>query len=745
MPRILVTRRRNAFVIGAILAALALIVWVSHNQIRRHVVTVQPSITIERTNLKLVPVYGLFEADLNVTANFENPFDQEEVNVTAIFNTPNGAIIRIPAFYYQEFNRSLVGDEEKLTPIGKPYWKVRFTPREIGEYKFHAMLEDEGQIIETDRITFNCSSSDNRGFVRISNRDQRFFQFDDDSSFFFIGHDVCWFGSKGTYDYDTWFSSMNLNGEKITRIWMAPWAFGIEWKRLGYYDMAEAWRLDYVLEEAREKDIYVLLCLMNHGQLQSGGLTGQFNDNPYNAARGGPLARPEDFWRDETAKELFKRRLRYIVSRWGYSTQVLAWELWNEVELTDNYNFEQVADWHNLMAQYLLQIDPYRHLVTTSSDPHFGNLDSMDLLTVHRYGPAGFLDIGGAIHSMISELLQSYEKPVLVSEFGADWRWFDDPYTTKDKEGVQIHNGIWSSVHSGSASSAMLWWWDNYIHPFDLYYHFKALSKYLEGIQPDRSGFESLKVKLVPPEEISVRDLCDITVYPSLGWARPEANLFEVDLFGHITNLSQLSGFVHGGYHPELRNNPTFIVEFPYSGEAVIHVNSVANSGAVLRVYIDGLQVNSTSLPDKDGKNADSVNEYNMDVRVLVPLGKHEIKIDNSGNDWFTYDYIKFTNAVLKVSKARVIGLGNETFAMAWIQNKDHTWWNVVNKVPVEPLRQISMELEGFQSGEYVVEWWNTYSGEIANQETVRVTDGKIPLSVGNLENDIAVKLYIRK
>jgi len=745
MPPLLVTKHRNAFMIGTIFVALALIAGVLHTQTKRHVIPVQPSITIERTNLKSVPLYGFFEADLNVTANFENPFNPEEVNVTAIFNSPNGAITKIPAFYYQEFNRSLVGDGEKLTPIGKPYWKVRFTPMEVGEYTFYATLEDEGQVIVTDRLTFNVSSSDNRGFVRISDKDRRFFQFDDDSSFFFIGHDVCWFGSKGTYDYDTWFSSMNLNGETITRIWMAPWAFGIEWKRLGYYDMAEAWRLDYVLEKAREKGIYVLLCLMNHGQLQSGGLTGQFNDNPYVAARGGPLARPEDFWRDETAIDLFKRRLRYIVSRWGYSPHVLAWELWNEVELTDNYNFEQVAEWHDSMARYLVHIDPYRHLITTSSDPRFGGLDSMDLLTVHRYGPAGFLDIGGAMHSMVNGLLESYQKPVLVSEFGADWRWFDDPYTTKDEEGVQIHNGIWSSVHSGSANSAMLWWWDNYVHPYDLYYHFKALSKYLEGVEPDQSGFRSLEVRLVPPDEISLGDLCDITVYPSLGWARPEANMFEVDLYGHITNFSQISGFVHGRYHPELRNNPTFIVELPYSGEVVIHVNSVADSGAVLQVYVDGSLVNSTPLPDKDGENDASVNEYNMDVRVPIHSGRHEVKLDNSGNDWFTYDYIEFTNSVLKVSKARVIGLGNVTFAMAWVQNKDHTWWNVVNKVPVEPLKLISMEFEGFLSGEYVVEWWNPYSGEITSRETVLVTDGRMLLSVSNLEKDTAVKFYVKR
>jgi hypothetical protein len=120
----------------------------------------------------------------------------------------------------------------------------------------------------------------------------------------------------------------------------------------------------------------------------------------------------------------------------------LAWELWNEVELTDNYDFVKVSAWHNHMAEFIRNNDPYGHLITTSSDYRFGSLQSLDLLTVHRYGPTGFLDIGGAVHDLISNLLQQYKKPVILAEFGADWRWSDDSYTIKDAEGVQIHNGI---------------------------------------------------------------------------------------------------------------------------------------------------------------------------------------------------------------------------------------------------------------------------------------------------------------
>jgi hypothetical protein len=736
-------RTRNIIIVFTVIAILIASAYIY--QIVMEGSRVKPSLSIIGLSQETVPLYGTIEINLNVTARFENPFDSEEKNVAVVLTSPSMRITEVPAFYYQEYSRSLTENGEALSPQGSPYWKVRFTPTEVGEYAFYAKLANGGQTETTDSFRFNVTSSSSRGFVRLSENDPRFFQFDDDSSFFFVGHDVCWSGSRGTFDYDEWFESMNQNGETITRIWMAPWVFGIEWKELGTHDLAEAWRLDYVLKLAEEKGIYVLLCFMNHGQLQSSGDTGQWSSNPYNTANNGPLEKPEDFWTNNEAIDLFKRRLRYIVSRWGYSTSILAWELWNEVELTDNYDFETVAEWHNQMADFLRQLDPHSHLVTTSSDSNFGDEEYIDFLTVHRYGPTGFLDIGGTVHNMISELIDQYQKPVLLSEFGADWRWFGDSYTTKDTEGIQIHNGVWSSVHSGSAASAMLWWWDNYIHPNNLYYHFKALSSYLEGIRPDEAGFRQLEARLVSPGEVAVEDLCDVTVYPSLGWARPEANLFEVDMYGNIGNLSRLSAYVQGRYHPELRNNPVFIVNLTYSGEAVFHVNSVASAGAVLNVYIDGSLNKTVSLPDRDGENDGSANEYNLDVAVQVPAGRHEIRLDNAGNDWFTIDYVRFTRAALKLGKARIIGLTNDTFAIVWIQNKDHTWWNVVNKVPIDAVESVNFELLGFRDGEYAVEWWNTYTGEIIRRDTVQAANGKILLTIERLEKDIAIKLQLQE
>ena len=708
----------------------------------------KPSVAITRLSSEEVPLYSLLEIDLNVTAQYENPFDPDDIDVVAVFTSPSGKKIVVPAFYYQDFKREISGDREVLVPVGSPYWKVRFTPTEVGEYSFYVRVRDRfGNTAQSETHTFNAVPSNLPGFVRLSSKDPRYLTFDNGRSAFFIGHDVCWSGKPGTFAYDIWFSKMQESGENITRIWMAPWCFGIEWKKLGYYDLAEAWKLDYVIKLAEKKGIYILLCLMNHGQLRR---EDEWKDNPYNKARGGPLSKPEDFWTNDKAIELFKKRLRYIVARWGYSTHILAWELWNEVDLTDGYSSlrDEVARWHKIMGDYLKEIDPYKHLVTTSFanpslDSKIWKLKEMDIVTVHRYGPSGFKDIAKGVQYLIKTKWQEFKKPVIITEFGADWRWWGHPYYYDDKDGVEIHNGIWSAIMAGSPSTAMLWWWDVYIHKYDLYYHYKALAKYLSGIHPDECNFKDLKAEIVLPKEVKKEYLTSITLYPALDWARPKENYFTVSLNGTISgDISQLSFYIQGKAHPDLKNNPIFKVTFPYGGRVVIHVNSVAQGGAVLTVYLDNFIIKQMALPDIDGKNDGNANEYNIDVAIDVPPGTHEIKVDNTGNDWFTWDYIRFEGAVLKQGRARILGLNNGTFALVWIQNSDHTWWNVISNIRIEPIKDLEIKLYGFEDGKYIVEFWDTYKGEIVKKETVTASGGIITLTIDNLETDIALKIY---
>ncbi len=708
------------------------------------VAKMKPLVEIAGISKEKVEVFSPLELDLNVTADYGNPFDPSEVNVSVFFNLPDKRVIEVPAFYYQEYRRSLSGYGERLDPVGRPCWKVRFTPTAPGHYSFYAQVRDKwGSVARSETYHFEVIPSQLPGFVRTSPVNPLTLEFDNGSSIFFVGLNVCWSGSRGTYDYDEWFSALAKSGVNLVRIWMAPWRFGIEWRELGRYDLAEAWRLDYVVKLAERYNMYIVLCLINHGQFSTIA-NPQWDNNPYNARRGGPLSKPEEFWTNEKAIELFKRRLRYIVARWGYSPNILAWELWNEVDLTDNYMHvrERVAQWHREMARYLKSIDPYKRMVTTSFadpnlDPLIWRLEEIDLITIHKYGPAGFINIADNSYELVRRVKEEYGKPVILAEFGVDWRWEGEPYYYKDREGAGLHDGLWATLMAGSPSTGMSWWWDNYIHPYNLYYHFKAVSEFIKGVDP--RGLRYLEAEPLAGEG---GELCDVLLYPSLGWARPQSNYFVVHLNGRVEgDLTQLSSFVHGRWHPELKNNPRFKVTFPEGGRVVIRINSVPTGGAVAAVYVNGVLAKKLELPDKDGRNDASANEYGIDLEIEVPPGTHEIFLDNLGADWFSIDFIRFEKAAYRRATARVYGLTNGTFALVWIKNPEHNWWKIVNNEKIEPLRNVTIALRGFEDGNYVVEHWDTCSGTLANIERLSASGGELIVRISELYNDVALKI----
>jgi len=696
-------------------------------------------------------LYSRVEIDLNVTGYIGNHFDPEDINITAFITDPDGEVFALPAFYYQDYRRVLLGNAERLEPVGQPFWKVRFTPVKAGRYEFYVEAVSKGSSARTPVYSFEVEPSGLPGFARVSGRDSRYLEFENGNSQFFVGLNVCWSGSRGTYDYDEWFRAMAESGVNLVRIWMAPWRFGIEWKRLGRYDLEEAWRLDYVLDLADRYGIYIILCLMNHGQLST-QVNPQWSENPYNKARGGPLSKPEEFWTSEEARGLFKKRLRYIVARWGYSTRLLAWELWNEVDLTDNYMSvrENVARWHAEMAAYLKRLDPYKRMVTPSFanpnlDPLVRQLSEIDFVTVHKYGPEGFQDVAGTLYDIVRRAWERYRKPVLVTEFGVDWRWeglTDRPLYYFDREGVGLHDGLWATVMAGSPATAMSWWWDNYIHPYNLYYHFKAVADFLKGIDPATSGFKRLETELILPTDLSGEEVSDVVVYPSLGWARLQESFFVVKLDGTIEgDVSQIPSFIQGASHPDLRNNPTFRVTFPRGGRVVVHVNSVSRAGAVLAVYIDGVLAKRVELPDRDGKYDAFAREYDMDVVVEVPQGVRDVKLDNLGVDWYTVDYVRFEGAALKKAKVRVYGLTNGTLALAWVKNPDASWWKIVRNESVEPARDVALRLVGFNEGEYRVEVWDTWKGVVKRSWSARATNGTLLVNLEEVVYDLAIKV----
>ena len=550
-----------------------------------------------------VPVYHRLEADLDVTGTWTTPFDADQIRVDAVVTTPSGRQLTVPCFYHQEFELLREDDEAWLEPRAARGWKLRFAPTEVGKHAVALVARDKSGEAHSEPVDFDAVRSDDPGFIRVSGKDKRFFEFDSGQPYFAVGENVCTW-RRGVHDYDDWFPALGKAGGNYARIWMWGHCFGVEWGKPGHYRMDHAAALDRAMELAERHGIRVKLCLEAwrgfEGRkcfVKPGVL------HPYSKKNGGPCAKEMDVFTDPEAKRMFRNRLRYCVARWGCSTHILAWEFWNEINCVFGYRGREqdVMDWTAEMARHLKQIDPWGHLVTNSLgsfqvDDRLWTIPDIDFAQVHGYWhPTGVSkEMGKDMAEFVPHWLgriDHYGKPRLFAEYGlVNPRWGHSPRADEDTEGVHLHNGLWSSIMTGASGTAMLWWWGNYVHPNDLYFQFAAVAKFVEGVPWTTAGFQPVGAKASTPQ-------------------------------------------------------------------------------------------------------------------------------------------------------LRVMGLRGKRLTLLWLQNRRHTWWNVVEKQPIPPIEGARVTVSGLENGDYDVQWWDTWKGGVARKEQRRAERGALTLDVGKLPRDAAAKL----
>ncbi len=477
-----------------------------------------PEFNNVRTNRDRVPVFGLFEAMFDLNATHDNPYDPADIDVVAEFTSPEGKAHKVPAFFMWPFERTVVKGQEQLRAADLPEWHIRFTPTQPGRWEFTIRATDRTGATETEVLSFLAIPSKRDGFIRINNDNPYYFATDTSDVFFPVGLNMCWYvdttgeGNLQTVAYDRWLESLAANGGNFIRIWMFSVSFNPEWIEtgLGQYDERQPhlWRLDYIMRRCEELGIRVQFCLLNHGQL-SLSTNSEWNANPYNAAIGGPIDHPVEFLTDETARTMFRRRLRYLMARYSYSPNVFAWEWFNEIENTSGLDTEALLPWVAEMTDVIREWDPNHHLITTSakgSERVYGP-DSIDFTQPHMY------EVGNwppAIFAKIHRLRNEYRKPVFVGELGIE---HNPPRI--DPAGRHLHTGNWASLMSGAAGGAMTWWWDSYVAPRDLWHVYRGISSFAEDEPLHLSKGPGRKFAVEHPEarlEAMALDLSDRTL-----------------------------------------------------------------------------------------------------------------------------------------------------------------------------------------------------------------------------------------
>ena len=692
--------------------------------------------------------YGKLELTVELDATYENPFDPAEVRLDAIFTSPSGQEQIVPGFFLVEHRREVHTGSEVLLPEGHGAWKIRFAPRETGRYSWRLSLRDRSGEITGGSGAFQALPADRPGFVRVSRADPHYFAFDNGQGYFPIGHNLPIYHTSGQLG-DEAMRKFAEAKENFNRWWMSASGFGIEWMdRLGWYRQDAAARLDLVLDQAQSLGLYYMLCMDTHQDFREQG----WELNPFNAKNGGPCKSPADWFTDETARKHYRNRLRYTVARWGYSPHVLCWEFGNEFEGWANSPQEIQLAWHREMADHLRSIDPFGHLITTSfwsntGPEEFWKLGNIDIVQTHCYTNDDG-NVAEAVRRYSLHQWQRFNKPHVFGEFGIRSH---STTADKDPQGWAIHNALWAGLFSFCAGGPMPWWHEDYLDKLNLYFHFTALANFTGDLPLGTARWEPLSTTAPqfvdqsrPPETR------DVVLLPSNRWGKAEHDEFVIQRDGTIADDRIPRLLLHGGGHPDLKNPPTFVVDYPQPGKFGVHVGKVSNSG-LLRIWVDDDLRLEKELPCGEGLEKTSVwvpqwklweTTYDQDLSVEVPAGRHHLRIDNLGKDWVELTRYTFSDCqILDRPNVLVCGMRTEGTALLWLQNKDSCWYNHALPRQARQVDAFSLTAEGLRDGKCSVEWWETWKGTLQQRERNAIKDGRLLLKIPGLETDVAIKI----
>lgn len=475
------------------------------------------------------------EYEVRLGKSYGHPFDPAEVSVEATFVWAGGGMATVPGFWFQDFtaSRDDVG-RETLAAQGDAHFRVRFRPAGAGRYDVEFRAVDAegaaGQAGATP-LEVEAAAVARPGVVRLGKGPVPGFE-RDGQPWIPFGSNVCWSGAGGTGDFEHWYDAMEEVGLTWSRLWMTHFnGTALEWKAgedgggyvgLGAYNLQAAWRVDRILDLAEERSIALQLVLQQHSQFETGNWS-SWAGNPWNVENGGPCTTSMEFFTRPDVVEGFDRKVRYLVARYADSPALMAWELWNEVDLIEGYRSGIVAEWSHERVRRLRALDAYAHLVTTSyAMPAFGDQDwgfeGYDFAQLHNY-LAAYRDA----LPLFAESLRAFGKPVVVGEFGIDVM---GQTNLADADATHLVNATLLALLSGYTGGAMSWWWDNYLDPQGLWDEIAGPARALRDLDVQVVGdpLDSVAAAGTPePEVLAARTLTGALLWlhdPGSEWDR---------------------------------------------------------------------------------------------------------------------------------------------------------------------------------------------------------------------------------
>lgn len=437
----------------------------------------------------------------------------------------------------------------KEIPTSFPF-RVRFAPPKTGTWKTRVKIVVENQeILESEWLSFNVIKGNDPGYITVGDNGR--YLNHNSKTFFPFGCNLPWpesdklndpelvenlsftdkngqyyegnegykenFCTPRVYEkYRNVMTQLADNGANYFRMIMYPSSTDIEWEKLGNYTerLAMAHELDEILNLAEEKDLFIHWNMQIHYSFQ-------FSKHAYyrvwswdSRNNGLPFAYkaligtedPIDFFTHEESKKYYKQRLRYILARWGYSTNIGVLEMFSEISnvgshQADNADFYRTGDnwklsntWQKEMAAYIKShYNGKIHLLTASyageiayEDDIFAD-SNLDVITSNIYdfqNPSfskfwtdnvskNFLNTNNPNAYQINKV-----KPFIFSE--------TDPIEAVcDQNAIEIQRAMWQGIFSGLAGTLS---WELRKHP-NVFPIFGQMKNFISNYDLDKGAW----------------------------------------------------------------------------------------------------------------------------------------------------------------------------------------------------------------------------------------------------------------
>jgi hypothetical protein len=457
-----------------------------------------PSILSVRADSRPVGLYEKFELRIDLKATYDNPFDPEQVNLSAEFTSPSGKKQTVWGFYNPTSWASL--------------WMVRFSPTEKGTWRYIVKVTDSQGTAQSRAGTFEAQDSPHHGFITIA-PNQRYLKYSDGSSFYGVG---MWYNdsyeqfNEGGITED---GLDNLKERGANFISFFPTPLETMGTSLGRYDQNRCGRLDQLFEWCEQRDIHISWNVWFHSYISMavwGGGNSRYRNNPYSL-----ISSAKDFFASEEAWKYQQKLYRYMIARWGYSRALFLWFVVDEINGTEGWtqgDHDVAEQWCRKVDEYFNKYDPYSRPTTGTQSGGIGQwwpggYEIFDIAAREIYeaqghpmpksGKLGPNDENPLQYSyrnyatQVRNLWDGFHKPAIVGECGWDHTYYE-PGTPGYL--AMYHNAIWVSLANGLCATPFWWSYSSWINDSVVTNQMLYFSQFVSKIDFAAKDFEPAEI-----------------------------------------------------------------------------------------------------------------------------------------------------------------------------------------------------------------------------------------------------------